>query len=121
MQDTRRYEVQYIDGTTETVSANTITGDILSQVNTEGHRNMLFDEIIDRRSDSTHVAKDQSIYHISNCTPRNQQTTKGCKICSQWIDGSSNWIPLKNFKASYPVQQAEYAIERGIQDEAASA
>ena len=36
--DTRSYEVEFIDGTTETLTSNIIDKNLLSQVNEEGHR-----------------------------------------------------------------------------------
>ena len=47
--DTRLYEVGYLDGTVENLSANVIAEDLLSQVDHEGHRHILIDEIIEHR------------------------------------------------------------------------
>ena len=47
--DTRRYEVQFHDGTVETVSANVIMENLLVQVDDKGHRQMLLQEIVDHR------------------------------------------------------------------------
>ena len=38
-----------------------------------------------------------------------------------WKDGSSQWVPLKILKESNPIETAEFAIARGIQDEPAFA
>jgi hypothetical protein len=37
-------------------------------------------------------------------------------VCIEWKDGSTNWIPLKDTKDSYPVQLAEYAIAHNLQN-----
>ena len=34
----------------------------------------------------------------------------------EWKDGSADWIALKDLKASYPVQVAEYAVANKIED-----
>ena len=39
--DTRQYEVEYHDGTTEVVSTNTIVENILSQVDRDGYKQQL--------------------------------------------------------------------------------
>ena len=49
MLDTRAYEVEYGDETTEIIYANAIAKCILSQVDDEGHRELLFEDIIDHR------------------------------------------------------------------------
>ena len=47
--DTRLYEVKFVDGTMETVPANAIAENLLSQVDQEGHRQLLLDKIISHR------------------------------------------------------------------------
>jgi hypothetical protein len=37
-------------------------------------------------------------------------TTKGWKLLVEWKDGSTDLLPLKDLKESYPVQVAEYAV-----------
>ncbi len=46
-------------------------------------------------------------------------TTKGWKLLVRWADGTETWIPLKDLKASNPIETAEFAKARGIDDEAA--
>ena len=36
--------------------------------------------------------------------------TRGCRFQVEWKYGSSDWVPLKELKASHPVQLAEYAV-----------
>ena len=43
--DTRRYEVEFLDGSTEGYTANIIAENIISQVDKEGHRQMMLEEI----------------------------------------------------------------------------
>ena len=38
-----------------------------------------------------------------------------------WKDGSESWVPLKHLKESNPVEVAEFAVARGIDDEPAFA
>ena len=53
MLNTRRYHVQYPDGSEEVMSANLIAENMLSQVDEDGQRQMLFDEIIGHRVGET--------------------------------------------------------------------
>ena len=48
--DTRAYEVWFADDTTEVLTANTISENLLAQIDEEGHRQIILDEIIDHRS-----------------------------------------------------------------------
>ena len=37
----------------------------------------------------------------------------------EWKDGLSDWVPLKELKASNPAELAEYVVANRIQDEPA--
>ena len=50
-----------------------------------------------------------------------KKTTTGYKLHILWRDGSTNWIPLKDMKASNPLETAEFAVARGIHEEPAFA
>ena len=52
--NTREYEVEFMDGHTEAITANLIAQHLYSQINEEGNRHMLLDDIIDHRR-SLHV------------------------------------------------------------------
>ena len=119
--DSRQYEVEYIDGTTEVISANIIAENILSQVDEEGHRQLMIDEIIDHRTNGQEVPLERGLYKTKNGTMRRKMTTKGWELCVIWKDGSTNWVDLKDLKNAYPVQLAEYAINNKIADQPAFA
>jgi hypothetical protein len=46
-------------------------------------------------------------------------TTTGWKISILWKDVSKTRETINNIKASYPLQLAEFAVDKGIQDEPA--
>eukprot|EP00979_Chaetoceros_neogracilis_P016060 scaffold6898_cov247-Chaetoceros_neogracile.AAC.1 len=46
-------------------------------------------------------------------------TTAGWKLEVEWKDGSVDWVPLKDLKASNPLELAEYAVANEIDDEPA--
>ena len=104
--DSRMYEVEYLDGSTEVMAANTIAENIMSQVDDNGNRQLLMDEIIDHRCDESALIKDD-IHGLSPSQPQAQfpkvpKTTKGWQLCVQWRDGS------------YPIQVSEYALQAKI-------
>ena len=110
--NSKLYEVEYLDGSTETLAANIIAENLLSQVNDDGHRELLLDEIVDHRKTKDALSKEESV---------GKYTTKGWDIMVKWRDGSCNWIALKYLKQSYPVQLAEYAHQICIAKEPAFA
>ena len=120
--DSSMYEVEYLDGTIEILPANLIAENILSQVDQEGHRQMMLDEIIDHRTNKDAIKKEDGyIINRRHNTKRRKMTTKGWEICTQWKDGSTSWIALKDIKNSYPIEVAKYAIANKIADEPAFA
>ena len=60
--DTRAYEVEFIDGTTETITANIIVKNLLAQVDKEGHRQLLLDNIIYYWKNIDAVHKDDAFF-----------------------------------------------------------
>ena len=73
--DSREYEVEFLDGTTETLTANIIAENLLSQVDEEGHRQLFLDEIIDFRKDDTAIPISDGIITTENGITRKKMTT----------------------------------------------
>ena len=48
-----------------------------------------------------------------------KRTTKGREIAVELMDGLQVWMPMKDVKDRYPIDVAEYAVARGIEDEPA--
>eukprot|EP00978_Attheya_sp_CCMP212_P003963 scaffold8437_cov60-Attheya_sp.AAC.3 len=119
--DSRQYAVQFHNGDTEVLTANIIAENLLSQVDDEGRRQMMLDEIVDHRILETAIPKSKGTYETQRGLTRNIRTTKGWEICVQWKDGSTDWIALKDLKELYPVELAEYAINSKIDEEPAFA
>jgi hypothetical protein len=115
--DTRIYEVTFPDGHTAEFAANVIAKCLYSQVDSEGNQCIIMDEIVDWRK-SKEAVDDSDIFQIShngNIHPR--QTTKGYQLCVRWKDGSTSWECLKDMKAAYPIQVAQYEVLQGIQEQ----
>ena len=115
------YDVEFADGGVEAVTANIIAENILSQVDEEGQRQLMLDKIVDHRTTKEAIPKSEGTYETTYGTTRKKRTTRGWEICVRWKDGSHEWISLKDIKQSYPVEVAEYAAMKGIQDEPAFA
>jgi hypothetical protein len=115
--DTREYEVEYADGERETLTANILAENILAQVDEDGHRQLLLDEIVEHRTLPDAIPKDKGLLTLPSGAQRKIRTTRGWELFVQWKDGSSNWIPLKDLKESYPVELAEYARNNRLLDE----
>ena len=119
--DTREYAVEFLDGHSESITANLIAQHLYSQIDDEGNRHILLDDIIDHRKGMQAIDKEDAFVTMSNGVKRRKQTTQGWQMQCQWRDGSTNWVALKDMKQSYPIQVAEYAIANRIDDEPAFA
>jgi hypothetical protein len=119
--DTRVYEIEFLDGTIEAVTANIIAKNLLSQVDSEGQRQLMLDEIIDHRTNGNEVPLLHGYSTSSNGKRRRKLTTRGWELCVLWKDGSTNWIALKDLKDSYPIELSEYAINNKIDKQPAFA
>lgn len=120
--DTSVYEVEFPDGhKASLLAANAIAENLFSQIDDEGNRHVMLDEIIGHRTNGKEM-KQQGAF-IVNCsgTRCRRETTIGWEILAQWKDNSSTWIALKDFKDAYPAQLAEYAVAAKISEEPAFA
>ena len=119
--DTREYTVEFMDGHTESLSANIVAQHLFSQIDEEGNRHVLLDDIVDHRRSDSAVSKEDAFVTMSNGVKRRRQTTQGWQLLCQWRDGSTNWVALKDMKQSYPLKVAEYAYANRIDEEPAFA
>ena len=87
--DTCLYDVQFLDGRVETYAANIIAENIYSQLDDEGNRFLLLEEIMDHRrgKNAVHI-DDKYIIHNGRKTPR--CTTQGWEFLIKWRDGSTS-------------------------------
>ena len=114
------YEVELADGRIKEYGANIIAENMLSQVDSDGFSLMLMEGIIDYKHDDL-IATPKTEKYIT--TRRGQRrlwkTTAGWKLLVKWKDQSESWVKLSELKESHPVDTAEFAKSRGIDDEAA--
>ena len=119
--DTRVFEVEFIDGHTAPMTANAISENLFSQVDQEGHRLLMMDEIVDHRRGSDALKEEDAFVKSANGEKRRKQTTKGWELLLRWKDGLESWTPLKDMKECFPVETAEYAVQSKINEEPAFA
>ena len=119
--DTRIYEVEAMDGTKQSLSENYIIENVFAQVDQDGNRQVLLDEIIDYRTTGKEVKQHDAFITTRTGTKRRRETTIRWELLVQWKDISMNWIALKDLKESYPVQVVEYSVGTRISMEPAFA
>ena len=108
-----------MDGHKASLSANAIAENLFAQVDDEGNRFVLFDDIVDHRVNGKQLTQSKNIITTKSGGKRYKQSTKGWEIFLQWKDGSTTWEALKDVKNAYPVQLAEYAHQKQITKEPA--
>jgi hypothetical protein len=91
------------------------------QVDLDRRSYSLLIEIVDHKCDGKAVRKDDGFELTKSGQRRPRQTTQGWKLLVTWKDGSTSWVPLKNLKASFPMEVAEYALVNKIIEEPAFA
>ena len=119
--DSHMYEVEYQDGTKASLAVNYIAENLFAQVDQEGNRHALLDELIDYRVNSREVKLQDAFIMTGTGTRRRRETTIGWELLAQWKDGSTNWVSRKDLKEAYPVQTAQYAVAAKIAMEPAFA
>ena len=116
------YEVELADGRIKEYGVNIITENMLTQVDSDGFSLSLMEGIIDYKHDDL-VAIPKTDKYIT--TARGQRrlckTTAGWKLLVKSRDRSESWVKSSELKESHPVETAEFAKSRGIDDESALA
>ena len=118
--DTRTYEVTFPDGDVTEYTANVIAENMWAQCNLDGQQHVLLEAIVDHKFTEEAVKfNDRFVFKDGRKYPR--KTTKGVLLECQFKDGSTAWERLADLKESNPIEVAEYAVNRGIDHEAAFA
>ena len=75
MIDTRQYYIKFFDGEIEVYMANIIAENLLSQLDEEGHRQMMIDEIMDHRVMEEAIPKNEGNLITRYGIKRKKRTT----------------------------------------------
>jgi len=73
--DTREYEVEFQDGSTDVFTVNVIAENLFSQVDDEGRSQVMMDEITDHKCDGSAVSKDDG-FEVTKSGQRRPATPK---------------------------------------------
>lgn len=114
--NSQQYIVRYDDGTTDRYFANAIAENIWAQVDDEGRETFVLKEITDHRFNNKALSSDDAYEIKGNGDKKMKPTTAGAEVEIEWNDGTTDWLSMKEVKASYPVQLAEYAVANKIAD-----
>ena len=116
------YEVELADGRIKEYGANIIAENMLTQVDSDGFSLSLMEGINDyKRDDSVAIPKTDKYITTARGQRRLRKTTAGWKLLVKWRDQSESCVKLSELKESHPMETAEFAKSRGIDDESAFA
>ena len=114
------YEVELADGRIKEYGANIIVENMLTQVDSNGFSLALMEGIIDyKHDDLIAIPKADKYITTGRGQRRLQKTMAGWKLLVKWKDQGESWVKLSELKESHPVETAEFAKLRGIDDESA--
>ena len=100
-------------------TANIIAVNLIAQVDPEGYHTNVLEAILDHKRDGTAVPMSGKYFKTKQGRQTQRKTTVGWALQIKWKNGSKQWVRLKDLKESNPVDVAEYATARGIQEEPA--
>ena len=114
------YEVKLADERIKEYGSNIIAENMLTQVDSNGFSLVLMEGIIDyKRDNSIATPKTEKYITTRSGQRRLQKTMAGWKLLVKWRDQSESWVKLAELKESHPMETAEFAKSRGIDDKAA--
>ena len=117
--DTREYEIKFTDRMIEKYQANIIAENMYAQVNEEGRKYLVLEEIIDHKKDNTAVPISHGMIQSANSEMKPKKTMQGWHFLMLTKDKSLEWMTLKELKASHPIELAKYAVANHLTEEPA--
>ena len=90
-------------------TVHSIAESMYSMIDEEGQHYSLIDEIQDHERDDTAIDAADGTFITATGQTRKKRTTRGWTFLVLWKDGSSDWVPLRDMKETYPLQTANYA------------
>jgi len=113
------YDVEFPNGEIKEYAANVIAENMYSQVDENGHAVQILDAIVDYRKDESAIEKADMYIRTKSGQRRLRQTTTGWSLLILWKNGEEELMPLNKLKQALPLETAEFAVARGIDDEPA--
>ena len=116
------FEVELEDRHVKEYSANTITDNVLNQVDYAWFTLNMMKWTIDYQKGAATDVNKYDMYIVTNRVQRKiWKTTVGWQLLFQWRGHSESWIHMKDIKEFQPIEVAKFAKSRGISDEPAFA
>ena len=119
--DSRACKIEFTDGQAETMTTSVIVENLPAEMDVEGNRFLLVEEIEDHRKTAHAMPREQGTCETSCRIKRKRRTTRGWEFLVKWKGRNSDWVTLKELKESHPVQPADHAISNNLQQEPAFA
>ena len=110
MLDRIKLYIEYLSGYIEEITANQISENILSQIDSQGNHFLLLKDINDNCKDASVINRIVIFLMIKSGNVHAKKTTRGWTLQVEWKGGYSKWVPLVDLKHSNPVEFAEYAV-----------
>ena len=101
--DTRLYETEFPDGKVVSISDDTAATSLFDNSSDDGHYLMLFKSLLDHKSNTTSVQRDDVFVKRNGSNSERKKTTRGWQLLVEWFDRTLMWEKLSNLKESYPV------------------
>ena len=96
--DTCMYKVEYFDGFTTSMAANSIAENMFAQVDEEVNCHDLCDKIVEHRCNGNQVKMQDAFSTNTRGVKRRLPTKKGWEILVKWKNVSTTWIALNDMK-----------------------
>ena len=100
-------------------TTNIITENMFAQVDDEGNKYLLMNEITEYRKDDTATPISDGMTRCHNGNESPKITTHGWELLVEWEDGSTRWMKLTDLKESSPIEVVEYSVANHIVEEPA--
>ena len=117
--NTLTYDVDFSDGEIKEHSANVIAENMCSQVDEDGCNIQKLDSIVDHSKDINVVDKSDMRLHTKSGQQHLRHTASGWSLLILWKNGEEECMPLNRLKQFLPLEIAEFAVARGIDDKTA--
>ena len=76
----------------------------------------MLEDISDHRVLEDAIPPDKGTFVTERGQSIKLRTTKGWEMYVTWKDGCGDWVTLKDLKNCYPLEVADYAIRKGIDE-----
>ena len=96
-----------------------IAENLFAQLDDDGQRLQLLDEITDHRMEDDAYRGDDAYISDWKGKKHLRKSYRGWSLLVAWKDGSTNWVKFKDMAISNPIDTAEYALNNKLNQEPA--